>query len=489
MSEKSNEEKTEKKKAKARIRKLNNIIVIMAIALSASLIVCAFLAIRISKISGNAGTANSEELTRQYNELLVENQSLKDRIAESGNVELTEKTDTEDENLAKIQELEETIESNGELYEELYAQGSDPALLSEAYYYAKTKWNLLDNYSLTDSGNTVSSDFIRVNPKYYYCAYASSGNFTITSYSEDYAQLESVKDDASSGLYVKFDDKAYYIKVSFSSACKNSAILVSTGIDKDKLEAPLSRRAFYVVSKNSPVSLSPSQAVSKVMSGGTVLILPGTYTDQISASSKAVNLLGVGSGSCIIQSNSCDYYTPPLEIAAGTVSNLSFKAIDNGSARTELKAYAVHIDYDYSYGRNLTISNCVMTSDFNSGIGIGLRGNGTLKIVNCTISGANRGIFLHDCDRADFGGNQNLIIDSCDITSRGSEPAIHLHSQAMSNANVSLTFTNNTLRCDGGSELLTCTNQNGGTFEDSWNNLQNYHLVTGYGNNVSAMNQ
>lgn len=487
MSQVKTEENTHKKRAKEQIRKLGNIIVAMAVALAALTLTCVFLGMKVSELEGSK-VATSDDYSQKYNELLIENQNLKEQLSDS--VSVSDDSDLSDsDNLQRITELEETIENNGKLMEEIYADGEDPALLSEAYYYAKTKWNLLENYDLSDSGSSVSSGFIRVNPRYYYCAYAPAGNFTITSYSEDFAQLETVKDDASTGLYVKFDDKAYYIKVSFSSESKNKAIFVSTGIDKETMSEPLSRRAFYVVSKNSPVSLSPSLAVSKVISGGTVLVLPGTYNDTISASSKAINLLGVGSGRCIIQSSSSDYYTPPLEIAAGTVSNISFKAVNSGAANTELKAYGVHVDYDYSYGRNLTISNCVITSDFNAGIGIGLRGNGTLKLVGCTISGADRGIFLHDCDRENFGGNQNLVIDSCDITSIGSSPAVHLHSQGMSNANVSLTFTNNVLKSTGGNELLVCTNQNGGTFEDSWNSLQNYHLVNGYGNNVAVMNQ
>jgi len=489
---------SKKKSRNKKIKKLKRTVAVLSVMLVLCIVIILVLVFR-SKGGSDISTSEYEQLEKQYNELLVKNQELAEQIedlsAASTDDSLGALNPEEQETVEdRIRALEETIEANAEMMAELGLgdenYNPDPALLSEAYIYTKTKWNLLENYSKSDSGSQITTEFIRVNPKFYYCAYVPSGNVSITYYSEDYASLGSVKDDASNGFFFTVDDKSYYMKVSYPSSAGNSAILVSTGINKTDKTTPLSRKVFYVVSKNSPVSLSPSAAVNMVVSGGTVLILPGTYNDQISAQSKSVNLLGVGSSKCIIQSYSCDYYTPPLEIAAGTVSNLSFYATNSGSAITELKAYAVHIDYDYSKGRSLTISNCVMSSDFNAGVGIGLRGGGTLKLSNCTISGVTRGIFLHDCDRADFGGNQSFIVESCNIKCVGSGPALHLHSQGMSNANVSLTFTNNSLGSSvGSSDLLACTNQNSGIFDGSWNNLENYHLVTGYGNNVSAMNQ
>lgn len=473
-----------KKSLKGKVKQLEILVVGLLFLLTLSLI---FLAVQLMKkpVTGNNVSA---DIVQAYNELQLENEELKARLESVPSVE-----DNSDSLNEEIQELTEIIAANASLMEDLGikegTESIDAPVLSEAYYYLNTDWNLLKNTTVSSSGGKNSTDFIRVNPKYYYCMYASTGNVSVSSYSEDYALIDTVRDDASTGLYFTFDDNCYYIKVSYSQDA-SKAILVSTGITRDDPGMPLSRKAFYVVSKNSPVKIAPSTAVNMLLSGGTVLILPGVYNDQISAQSKLINLIGVNRSECVIQSTSCDYYTPPLEVAAGTVSNLTFKAVNSNSAITDLKAYAIHTDYDYGYGRKLTISNCTLSSDFNAGLGVGLRGNGSLKISNCTISGKEKGIFLHDCDREDFGGNQKFVMESCTVTSVGNGPAVHLHSQCMSNANISLSFTGNSLNTTGSSqELLACTTQNGGTFADCWNNLDKYHLVSGSGNNISSMNQ
>lgn len=475
-----------KKSINSKVKLLEILVIGLSFLLTLSLI---FIAVKLTKKPAE-GNVISTDIVEAYNKLVLENEELKEKL-ENDSLVNDDSASPLDSLNERIQELTETITANESLMNDLEINDNtaDAPILSEAYYYLNTDWNLIKNTTVSNAGGRSTTDYIRVNPKYYYCMYSSSGNVSVTSYSEDFALLDTVKDDAATGLYLSFEDNCYYIKVSYSQD-SSKAILVSTGITKENPDIPLSRKAFYVVSKNSPVKMAPSQAVNMLLSGGTVLVLPGVYNDQISAQSKLINLIGVSRNECIIQSTSCDYYYPPLEVAAGTVSSLTFKAVDSNSAITELKAYAIHADYDYGYGRNLTISNCTLSSDFNAGLGVGLRGNGSLKISNCTISGKDKGIFLHDCDREDFGGNQKFIMESSTVTSVGSGPAVHLHSQGMSNANISLTFTGNSLGATGGSQdLLACTNQNTGAFADYWNNLENYHLISGNNNNVSAMNQ
>ena len=439
-------------------------------------------------VSAAKSNVNYAELNAEYEALSAQYDTL-GRELNTAKAEGIQNTEKVEELEAELEDVNDLLSSYEEIFESYDTEGSDGdgVILSEAFKYMGTDWNLLNNYEFATSGNTSTVSMIPVNTDYYYCAYASSGNVTITAYSEDYAVISTEKYDATKGAFFTFSDDVSHISFSVSKSAKSSAVLVTTGISRDNPETPSKKRAFYVVSKNSPVTLSPSTAVNYVVSGGVVLILPGTYNDQISAQNKTITLLGVDRDTCIIKSTSSDYMTPPLEIAAGTVKNLSFIVEKIKAATTDLLAYAVHADYAYSEGRSLTISNCNLSSDFNSALGVGLWPRETLKVENCNLTSAAGGVvFMHD--NGTVTGSQSFIMTGCNITDTSGIGCIRLRAMNAEGSSVSLTFKNNTLSASSGI-FVDATNEVSGTYTGFWNNLQGFTLTAdSAGNNTSELN-
>lgn len=187
-----------------------------------------------------------------------------------------------------------------------------------------------------------------------------------------------------------------------------------------------------------------SEAVAQAEEGDTIWIFPGIYEESVQMADKELQLVGVDPRLCIIQNCREDYFNPPLEVAAGKVSNLTIYAYRGdvapiGSASTSVKAmeelgteivqdvsavyagaipleaftgYAVHIENRYSYGRTLTFENCIFKSDCNYAVGAGLRGEFTLTFKGCEFlaRGSAGDIYLHD-NIGEYGGETNVIFE------------------------------------------------------------------------------
>lgn len=223
--------------------------------------------------------------------------------------------------------------------------------------------------------------------------------------------------------------------------------------------------------------------------GGTVLVLPGTYQDNVSAISKKINLIGANKSTCILESSDMDYKNPPLEISAGSVKNMTIRAVNKTSKTTENKAYAIHSDFDYTAGRGLTISNCIISSEFNAGIGLGTR-KGTTTISNCTITGKEYGIFFHNADRADFGGEQTLKITGCKIKGMEGNYAIAIQGIALDNTKMSLLFKNNTFSNGKGTTPQICLVAGANEDSSSWLGFKGFSLdSSSTGNNIDSFNK
>ena len=187
-----------------------------------------------------------------------------------------------------------------------------------------------------------------------------------------------------------------------------------------------------------------SEAVEQAAEGDIIWIYPGVYEESVQMSQKQLQLIGIDKNLCILQNCEESYYHPPLEIAAGSVSNLTIYAYraDSepiGGSSTSVKeiqpeleeadvsaiyagaipissftGYAVHIESDYSYGRTLTFSNCIIQSDCNYAVGAGLRGDYSLQFENCDLIGRGSAgdIYLHDSKESLVGETQVAFVNT-----------------------------------------------------------------------------
>lgn len=330
--------------------------------------------------------------------------------------------------------------------------------MSQDFLEEDSDWNLINTVESVDG----VTDYIPVNPKYYYTAYCP-GEMTITAYDIDEKEISTVTQDVSAGVYFQFSKDARYVKLSLT---QKSNFFVSSGILVDSGKEAEADSAFYVISPNAPVDMAVSTAVSYLKHWGTVLILPGVYEDNICDYHKVVNLYGVDRDACQIISYDGDYNNPPLEIAAGYVRNLSFMAMGNDNGHSK-KAYAVHADYDYQNTKSLTFYNCYMYSDYNSGLGMGTR-TGTITINSCKIVGhntTNGDFFLHDTVDPNFAGDCNITIKNSTFNS------LVLNAMEIDGNNVTLTIKNNYVNVIEGYNKAT-----GDYYDGFFRGLKNFNL-------------
>lgn len=460
--------KTGKKKHKK--KKLQIYLTIAVLACAIDIALCIVLGVTVKNAD-----KKYKELEMQYEELLLRHTELGEDLraskADAGNAQ-----NSVDELAALIEELRQEIAN----YQEAAEDAANNVMLSENYRFQGTDWNLIKN---------VSSDgYIKVSSNYYYVVYAANNDVSVASYNEGLTCIGSKTYRASEGQYITFPENIDYVKVSAGS--DKTLIFASTGIKVDTLEVA-EKKAFYVVSNNSPVSLKLSEAVNKLCENGTVLVLPGTYNDNVSVTNKSVNIYGTGRDICIIRSYDNDYFNPTLEIAAGTVSNISFLAMNDGRGTVENGAYAVHADYNFSYGRNLKFINCNIYSEYNAGAGIGLRGAGSLAFSGCKITGLDKGMFVHDSDDPNVGGSQYLYLENNTIVGKTGNLSMVIASQDVDNASVTIKALNNSFVAATGedSKSVWTTNVDNSTYEGFFCGLKNFSLdINSSGNSVSILN-
>lgn len=187
-----------------------------------------------------------------------------------------------------------------------------------------------------------------------------------------------------------------------------------------------------------------SEAATAAAEGDTILVFPGIYEEAVIIPEKELTIIGLDKETCILQNCFQSYMTPPLEIAAGTVKDMTIYSYrpetevvigkdSNGALVNEDVAvndvaliyegvipassfsnYAVHVESDYSYGRTLTFENCILKSDCNYVVGAGLRGDFTMQFIDCELLGRGTAgnIYMHDT-RTDKVGLAKVLFERC----------------------------------------------------------------------------
>ncbi len=237
-----------------------------------------------------------------------------------------------------------------------------------------------------------------------------------------------------------------------------------------------------------------TEAVNAAADGATVRILPGTYENEvIKAWGKTIYLAGTDRDNCIIKNATGSYSAPPLEMGAGSLRNLTIIASEAPSTdENGFGNYAVHVEDDNLYDRELNISNCTLISYNNSALGAGLRGGCRLYLSQTQISGMGAngsGLFFHDSDNPALTGRQEINLLDCTVTSEGTGMyALAFDSQNMEGAKVVCRFVNTIVSTLAGEDYLYRARNADGAAYDGWCGLQNYQLTAdSFGSNQGIL--
>ena len=142
----------------------------------------------------------------------------------------------------------------------------------------------------------------------------------------------------------------------------------------------------------------------------TISVAPGTYIESIKlCGGRYISIIGTNKTTCILQDNTGNYYTPPLEIAGNSsIKNMTVIATHDDGIICDMPSYAIH--HDFAGKGNSLISNCKLISYQHFAVGVGLRNNQTLTIEKCELySTAKYGLYVHNRMKND-AENQKLIV-------------------------------------------------------------------------------
>lgn len=210
-----------------------------------------------------------------------------------------------------------------------------------------------------------------------------------------------------------------------------------------------------------------SEAIEAATSQDTLLIYPGIYEEAIEVYDKEINLIGTDRDSCVIQYDSTQYHKIPLTFGAGYISNMTIYGYREDCEEEEtalystndsynnmtvdsikewqklFPGYAVHIDQDYSYGRDVLMENCKIISNNSQCVGIGSRGDSHISFRDCELisNGTGGCIYLHNTQNPDLAGDAYLTLKDCSLRNYKCPYIMSLHSMGELNP-LYLTFQN-----------------------------------------------
>ena len=240
---------------------------------------------------------------------------------------------------------------------------------------------------------------------------------------------------------------------------------------KQQLADVISEGEIHEVSQKGDGDFSSIQeAVNCAKTGDTILIYPGIYEEHVEIYNKEVTLFGVNRELCVIKYDSSKYNVVPLTISAGKVMNLSIYGYRPDDAQgvshpktstmlfsyesdetleewqSKFPGYAVHIDENYSYGKELFFYNCKIVSNNSQCVGIGSRGNAKYIFEKCDLfsNGTGGCIYFHNTADGMYAGETQFVMKECNLKNYACPYVMVFHSLGDNNL-VSLTFQNNSV--------------------------------------------
>ena len=302
-------------------------------------------------------------------------------------------------------------------------------------------------------------------------------------------------------------DNAYYMRFSLGITPWNDRwYMIEKGNTNPSVFVPYSEHAklalpITIVDINGEGDFtSIKDAVNALPDGSTLLVLPGTYLENVKAWSKEIHIIGTDRESCIIKDTSGNYSTPPIEIGAGSIQNMSIIEESNGAGSENLGAYAVHVESNNLYNKKLLIRNCYIYSDSSSSIGMGLRGGCSVRIEDCEIicAGARAStgaapIYFHDADAQAYWGTANLYLKNNVLRNTSSSLFSMLTINSIHKENTTYMHVMYNIFVRSKTPSLTqkynTWNTSGNTDKDGWNGLSHMYLEDdSFGNNQAELN-
>lgn len=207
-------------------------------------------------------------------------------------------------------------------------------------------------------------------------------------------------------------------------------------------DTPKEQKTYIISQDGTGDFTSIQEGADSASDGDTLLIYPGTYTENVRIMGKEINLIGVSRDLCILQYDTAFYRKVPLTIAKGRVAHLTVYGMDSrveqaGPSEEEIArineelvgdswdrqknytGYAVHVDQNCLYGKSMRFEDCRIISANNHCVGIGTRGNCSICFEDCELISMGDGscIYMHDPTSPGVGGEASFVMKSCYMTS------------------------------------------------------------------------
>ena len=203
-----------------------------------------------------------------------------------------------------------------------------------------------------------------------------------------------------------------------------------------------------------------TDACNNAVDGDIIYIKNGTYRESLKLFPKRLHLVGEDRDKTILIYSGKNRPNPPLEIAKGSVCNMTIHADATGEQTSGVPlAYAVHIDNDNSLNEALYFDNVTFINDVHQVVGIGLRPNFTLTFNDCVFIAKNKtALYCHDWETSDTSADktgQKMIVKNCCIVNDSfTNSTILLQSQELVDGGAEGTFINNTILNKSGGSLI-----------------------------------
>lgn len=193
-----------------------------------------------------------------------------------------------------------------------------------------------------------------------------------------------------------------------------------------------------------------TEAFNNSSAGDTIYIKDGLYQESLKFEGHLVHLIGESKEKTIIEYLNTNYSNPPIDIAQGSIENLTIHA---STASGETGAYCLHCDTLASANGYLYCRNVKFINDNYQAIGIGLQPYFTLSFENCEVYGQ---FYCHDCakDFSDLTEQVVRVIDCTIYTENEPFGAIRMQSQERTGAKATAVFQRCIVKNPGGAKLV-----------------------------------
>lgn len=338
--------------------------------------------------------------------------------------------------------------------------------VSGTYHLCTLRKNSDTNYTIVND-YTGNSNSVKVDN---YTVYADTSDLYIGLYSTDGSLVFSsadvgTNDGISRAEYQTFVSGGGTADVTVMTAVLNFgySLIVSAPITGD-IKYPV-----CVVDTNGNGDYTSIQdAIDNTEDGDSILIMPGIYFEQLKMWGKNRHLVGLSKENTIIASTSRYYNYEPLQANIGSVTNLTFiggyglTPIENDTSST---SYAIHVEYANDTPYEFIIENCNVISNVAPAIGVGVRYNQTVKVINSYLETKAKNMYS-SVYQDYFNAGAIFVHNDASGSSLGTEGRMEVTDTELKGVLTAITIQSqnngNTLTCRFVNDMLWST-QNGKT--------------------------